>query len=99
KQGYYPFVLEGDFQIRLNQIINQTFEVDIPIYAEMNAATGRKLKQLLAIISKGVPFKPNFSKIAEMLSASRNNISDYCYYIEQAGMIAQLRSDTTGIRG
>lgn len=99
KQGYYPFVLEGDFQIRLNQIINQTFEVDIPIYAEMNAATGRKLKQLLAIISKGVPFKPNFSKIAKMLSASRNNISDYCYYIEQAGMIAQLRSDTTGIRG
>lgn len=65
----------------------------------MNVATGRKLKQLLAIISKSAPFKPNMTKIADMLSASRNNISDYCLYIEEAGMIAQLRDDTGGIRG
>lgn len=99
KRGYYPFALEEDFDIRLTQIINQTLENDIPLYADMNVATGRKLKQLLAIISKSAPFKPNMSKIAEMLSASRNNISDYCLYIEEAGMIAQLRDNTGGIRG
>ena len=99
KRGYYPFALEEDFDIRLAQIINQTLENDIPIYADMNVATGRKLKQLLAIISKSTPFKPNMSKIAEMLSASRNNIADYCLYIEEAGMIAQLRDNTGGIRG
>jgi len=99
KRGYYPFSLEGDFEIRLQQIINQTLESDIPLFADMNVATGRKLKQLLAIISKSVPFKPNFSSIATMLSASRNNIADYCLYIEEAGMIAQLRDDTGGIRG
>ncbi|WP_029906650.1 ATP-binding protein [Prevotella sp. 10(H)] len=99
KRGYYPFALEEDFEIRLGQIINQTLENDIPMYADMNVATGRKLKQLLAIISKSAPFKPNMSKIAEMLSASRNNISDYCLYIEEAGMIAQLRDNTGGIRG
>lgn len=99
KRGYYPFALEEDFELRLKQIINQTLESDIPMYAEMNVATGRKLKQLLAIISKSVPFKPNMSKIAEMLSASRNNISDYCLYIEEAGIIAQLRDNTAGIRG
>lgn len=99
KRGYYPFALEEDFEIRLGQIINQTLENDIPIYADMNAATGRKLKQLLSIISKSAPFKPNLSKIAEMLSVSRNNISDYCLYIEEAGMIAQLRENTGGIRG
>ena len=99
KRGYYPFVLEEHFDIRLGQIINQTLENDIPIYANMNVATGRKLKQLLAIISKSAPFKPNMSKIAELLSASRNNISDYCLYIEEAGMIAQLRDNTGGIRG
>ena len=99
KRGYYPFVLEEDFDIRLGQIINQTLENDIPMYANMNVATGRKLKQLLAIISKSAPFKPNMSKIAELLSASRNNISDYCLYIEEAGMIAQLRDNTGGIRG
>ncbi|WP_295813058.1 AAA family ATPase [uncultured Apibacter sp.] len=99
KRGYYPFVLEEHFDIRLGQIINQTLENDIPMYANMNVATGRKLKQLLAIISKSTPFKPNMSKIAELLSASRNNISDYCLYIEEAGMIAQLRDNTGGIRG
>lgn len=99
KRGYYPFALEEDFEIRLKQIINQTLEVDIPIYADMNVSTGRKLKQLLSIISKSVPFKPNMTKIAEILSASRNNIADYCLYIEEAGMIAQLRNNTEGIRG
>lgn len=99
KTGYYPFALEGDFEIRLRQVINQTLETDIPIFADMNISTGRKLKQLLAIIAKSVPFKPNMSKIAEMLFVSRNNISDYCLYIEEAGMIAQLRDSTGGIRG
>ena len=99
KRGYYPFALEEDFETRLRQIINQTLENDIPMYADMNVATGRKLKQLLAIIAQSVPFKPNMSKIAEMLSASRNNIADYCLYIEEAGMIAQLRDNTNGIRG
>ncbi len=99
KRGYYPFALEEDFEIRLRQIINHTLENDIPMFANMNVATGRKLKQLLAIISKNAPFKPNMTKIAEMLSASRNIISDYCLYIEEAGMIAQLRDNTGGIRG
>ncbi|WP_134090851.1 ATP-binding protein [Olivibacter sp. XZL3] len=99
RRGYYPFALEGDFDIRLQQTINQTLESDIPLFADMNVATGRKMKQLLAIIAKSVPFKPNFSSIATMLSASRNNIADYCLYIEEAGMIAQLRDDTGGIRG
>ena len=99
RRGYYPFALEEDFEIRLGQIINQTLENDIPMYADMNVATGRKLKQLLAIIAKSAPFKPNMSKIAEMLLASRNNIADYCLYIEEAGMIAQLRGNTGGIRG
>lgn len=99
KRGYYPFALEEDFEIRLRQIINHTLENDIPMYANMNVATGRKLKQLLAIISKSAPFKPNMTKIAEMLSASRNIISDYCLYIEEAGMIVQLRDNAGGIRG
>lgn len=85
--------------IRLRQIINFDLESDIPQFADMNVSTGRKLKQLLAIIAKSVPFKPNFSSIAKILEVSRNNISDYCLYIEEAGLIAQLRDATGGIRG
>lgn len=98
KRGYYPFAIEEDFDLKLQQVVNQTLETDIPMYADMNVATGRKLKQLLAIIAESVPFKPNMSKIAEMLSISRNNIADYLLYMEEAGMVAQLRSNTEGVR-
>ena len=99
KRGYYPFSLEEDFELKLQQIVNQTLETDIPMYAGMNVSTGRKLKQLLAIIAKSVPFKPNMTSISTALMASRNNIADYCLYIEEAGFITQLRDATGGIRG
>lgn len=99
KRGYYPFSLEEDFELKLQQIVNQTLETDIPMYAGMNVSTGRKLKQLLAIIAKSVPFKPNMTSISAVLMASRNNIADYCLYIEEAGLITQLRDATGGIRG
>lgn len=99
RRGYYPFALEDSFEQRLQQIVNQTLETDIPMYAGMNVSTGRKLKLLLAIIAKSMPFKPNMSSIATALSASRNNIADYCLFIEEAGMIAQLRDATGGIKG
>lgn len=99
KRGYYPFALEQDFDLKLMQVINQTLESDIPAYATMNVSTGRKLKQLMAIVADSVPFKPNMSKISEMLAVSRNNIADYLLYMEEAGMVSQLRFETKGIRG
>jgi len=85
------------FLRRLNQVIIQTLETDIPIYANMSVSTGKKLGKLLKIISQSVPFKPNFTKIAGMLEASRNHIDDYCYYLELAGLIMQLRDMGEGI--
>ncbi len=98
EQGYYPFSKEDQFNIRLQQV-NKTLEVDIPQYAEMSISTTRKLKQLLIIIAQSVPFKPNMSSIATILGVSRNNLSDYFLYLEEAGLIAQLRDGTGGIRG
>ncbi len=99
KCGYYPFSADTDFEVRLMQIINQTIETDIPLYGDVNVATARKLKQLLSIISRSVPFKPNISSIAAALGSSRNSIADYLLYIEEAGLIAQLRDATGGIKG
>lgn len=98
KRGYYPFSTEPDFRVKLQQVIVQTLEQDIPAYAQMNISTGRKLKRLMAVIAQSVPFKPNMSKLAELLSISRNVIADYLLYMEEAGMIGQLRSPTAGLR-
>lgn len=98
KRGYYPFGLESEISLRLGQIIVQTLETDIPQYANLNVGTARKLKRLLSIIAESVPFKPNFSKIAEIIKVSRNSLEDYFLYLEKAGLIGQLRDETSGIR-
>jgi hypothetical protein len=85
--------------LRLGQIIVQTLETDIPQFANFSVGTSRKLKRLLSIIAESVPFKPNFSKISEILGVSRNSLDDYFSYMEKAGLIAQLRNETMGIRG
>ena len=98
-RGYYPFALEPDFDLKLLQVVHQTLESDIPVYAGMNVSKGRQLKQLMAIIAESVPFKPNMTKISEILAISRNVIADYLLYMEEAGMLVQLRDDIKGIRG
>lgn len=99
KSGYYPFGIEKEMHLRLGQIIVQTLETDIPQYANLNVGTSRKFKKLLSIIAESVPFKPNFSKIAEMINVSRNSLDDYFSYMEKAGLIGQLRNESSGIRG
>jgi len=98
KNGYYPFFNEPDYEIRLNNILNMTIETDITIYAKMNIGTALKMKQLLSIIAKSVPFKPNFTKIAELVDVHRNQIVEFLHYFEKAGIIMQLRDKTEGIR-
>lgn len=98
KNGYYPFFNEPDYEIRLNNILNMTIETDIPMYAKMNIGTALKMKQLLSIIAKSVPFKPNFTKIAELVDVHRNQIVEFLHYFEKAGIIMQLRDKTEGIR-
>ncbi len=98
-RGYYPFCSLPGYDIRLQQVIAQTMEVDIPQFAGMNVSTARKLRKMLDIISKMAPFKPSFMNLATELKVSKNDVPDYMLYLEQSGMIGQLRDDTGGIRG
>lgn len=98
QKGYYPFS-DNNFEQYIMQVVNATIEVDIPQYANLTVATTRKLKQLLAIVAKSAPFKPNFTQIGGQLEVSRNNVADLCAWIEKAGLISQLRDSTGGIQG
>lgn len=99
RHGYYPFGDDVEFIMLLNQSVNLTMEVDIPQFANMTLSTSRKLKKLLAIISRSVPFKPVMDSLATMVGVSRNVLPDYFLYMEKAGIISQLRDATGGIRG
>lgn len=97
--GYYPFSDSARFDIRMQQIIAETIEVDILQYANMTPATSRKIRQLLSIISGLAPFKPNMLSLATELQISKNVVPDYFVFLEKTGMIAQLRDHTGGLRG
>jgi predicted AAA+ superfamily ATPase len=97
-RGYYPFYKEGDFNFRLNSAINAVLETDIPKYLDLKISTIEKLKQLMQIIAESSPFKPNLSKIAEILNISRNALPNYLSYLERAELIKKLTGQTQGIR-
>ena len=99
KSGYYPFATNGNFEVRMQNIVIQTIETDIATYANLKTTTARKLRKMLTVVASLAPFKPNADRLATTLSVSRNNISDYLILLEQAQMIGQLRDDTQGIRG
>lgn len=99
RSGYYPFSKEGAFYTRLDQVITQTTEYDIPKFAGMSFSTGRKLHRMLIILSETVPLKPEYTSIGNAIKASRNDIPDYLLYLEKAQMIGQLRDQTGGMRG
>lgn len=97
RHGYYPFGSDVDFDLELAQVIARTLEVDIPQYANMTAATGRKLKKLMVVVSTLAPFKPNMVSLGSQIRVSRNNVEDYLLYMEKAGMVSQLRTGASGL--
>lgn len=89
--GFYPFFLEGDAEIRLQNAILASIEDDIPKYAEMTVAAAAKLKKLMYILAKSVPFKPSNDTLGRDLSLSRNTVPDHIGYLEASGLFNALR--------
>ena len=90
KTGFYPYFLEGDAPIRLENSIISTVDIDIPAYAEMTVAAAAKLKKLMYILSKSVPYKPSNETLGRDLGISRNNVPDYIEYLTTSGLFNAL---------
>ena len=97
-EGYYPFFVESDYFMRLNGVIKQIVEYDIPQFAEMEVASVQKLKTLLYVLAQSVPFKPNYSNLERNLNIRRNTLPQYMAYLEKAGIINVLRTKANGIK-
>lgn len=97
QNGYYPFCLENDYLERLNAVVDQTIETDIPQFAGLSVGVMRKLKQLMQIISQISPFKPNYSDLARDLTINRSDLKDYLYYLEKSGLIQCLYAPDKGL--
>lgn len=99
REGYYPFFLEtkSDYLKQLNNSINLVLETDLPAIFNVDFSSTIKIKSLLFVISKLVPFKPNIERLARQTKTSRETLLRYLYYLDKAQILQWLGSDVAGI--
>ena len=90
--GYYPFYNEmpDDFIIRLREVVNVVIESDLPAVEKMTFETIQKVKKLLMIISKSVPFEPNMSTLWKELDTSNDLGLKMLYSLDKAQILSLL---------
>lgn len=97
--GYYPFYNEAPalYNHRINEIINMTLEVELPLLRGVEPAFVAKVKQLLQIISESAPFVPNITKLSERIGITRKSLLSYLYALEESHLTIQLHKKASGI--
>ena len=97
--GYYPFFIddvEYYFQ-RLQEIINMTIDIELPLLRGVDPLKTNKIKQLLFIIAQSSPFKPNISKLAAKIGVTRNTMNEYIKILADVKLLNLLNKNATGI--
>ncbi len=91
QSGYYPFFIEAhrDYNLTLEQIINNVVEVDMLYMKGYDPTYSRKLLQLLRVIASSPPFKPNITKLSERIGINRNTLINYLGFLDKAKLISQ----------
>jgi len=104
KYGYYPYFLslknETLFFQTLKQNINVSIESDLlNIYPNLNGTTIKKIKLLLAVIMKSVPFTPNMSEIKKAIEVSDDRtLKEYLSKLDDAGLIKLLMNSSLNMK-
>jgi len=99
KTGYFPF-FEGNtvlYYKQLQEIINMILEIELPLLRNTDISIVNKIKQLLLIVSKSVPFKPNVSAISNKIQVTRKTILDYINYLNDAGIFKVIHKNSIGV--
>lgn len=93
--GYYPFYNEMplDFPIRLRETVNLVIESDLPVAENMNFETLQKVKRLLMIISRSVPFEPTMKDLWKQLSTNNELGLRMLYALDRAKILALLSKE------
>ncbi|MCD4747474.1 MAG: AAA family ATPase [Bacteroidales bacterium] len=99
RHGYYPFFIEStvNYTQRLMNILNLVIESDLPAIYHIDFYSIIKLKKMISVLSRLVPYKPNIQKLAEQSGTTRDSLLKFLFYLEKAGIVKWLTKDTHGI--
>ncbi len=92
KMGYYPFYKEeGDgYDQRIQEVVRQVLESDLPAVEPIGFDTILKLKQMLTILSECVPITPNMKELYASLETNREQGLKMLNLLERAGLLSLL---------
>lgn len=100
QQGYYPFFLqkEMDYLTQVQKVVNMILEIELPQLRSVDVSNVRKLRSLLSVVSSGVPFAVDISKMSQTSELNRNTILHYLAHLHRARLVNLLYSDAQNLK-
>ena len=100
RTGYFPFShgeSEGDFILKLNQVINTVLESDLALIEGYTAGNVIKIKKLLGVLSESVPFTPNISALASKMNLGRDTVNNFIVHLARARLFNLIYQQPKGV--
>ena len=101
EHGCYPFYWEDPdaFNFRLQDLVRDSVDVDLPAIRQMNNAMSRKMKQLLIQLAKEAPEFPRMQALTSKYEMDNTQIHKLLDYIKEIGVlrILQVRKEDGGL--
>ncbi len=104
KHGYYPYFLSMPNEVLFFQTLQQNINVSIEgdllnIYPKLNGNSIKKIKMLLSVIIKSVPFEPKISDLKKAADIKDDRtLKDYLSKLDDAGLIKLLMQNSLSMK-
>lgn len=104
KHGYYPYYLSMPNEVLFFQTLQQNINVSIEsdllnIYPKLNGNSIKKIKMLLSVIIKSVPFEPKISDLKKAADIKDDRtLKDYLSKLDDAGLIKLLMQNSLSMK-
>jgi len=104
KHGYYPYFLSMPNEVMFFQTLQQNINVSIEsdllnIYPKMSGNSIKKIKMLLSVIIKSVPFEPKMSDLKKAADIKDDRtLKDYLSKLDDAGLIKLLMQNSMSMK-
>jgi predicted AAA+ superfamily ATPase len=104
KHGYYPYFLSMPNELMFFQTLQQNINVSIEsdllnIYPKLTGNSVKKIKMLLSVIIKSVPFEPKMSDLKKAADIKDDRtLKDYLSKLDDAGLIKLLMQNSLSMK-
>lgn len=104
KHGYYPYYLSMPNEVLFFQTLQQNINVSIEsdllnIYPKLNGISIKKIKMLLSVIIKSVPFMPKMSELKKAADIKDDRtLKDYLSKLDDVGLIKLLMQNALSMK-